>query len=291
MPEAGAAVATLVPGTKVAPAAWHAAFTAAFADYLIGPFELPLAQWPSFLARQGVDLGLSRAAVEAGAVLAFALVAPRPARRRWRLGTMGAVPAARGRGLAPALLDDFIARARARQVAAVELEVFAANERALRLYRRHGFETVQPLHGYERAPGPAAAAPSVEGVTLDSAWRWLDEADARIADLPLQVTAPVLRRVAAAAPLDAPLQAWRHGEAQVVFGETGPHPAVVVHSLVDRDPALPGALALAQALAARYPRHTLRVPPLQRPDLGGEALQRAGWQPRPLHQWLMTRVP
>ncbi|WP_374563830.1 N-acetyltransferase family protein [Ideonella sp.] len=283
--------ATLVAATERSPADWHAAFTAAFADYLIGPFNLTLAQWPAFLARQGVDLALSRAAVVDGALVAFALVAPRPVRGRWRLGTMGALPAARGSGAAPALLDDFIARARQAGVRTLELEVFAANERALRLYQGRGFETIHPLRGHERAPGPAAGeAPPVQAVTLDEAWAWLDAADARIADLPLQVTSQVLRVAAAAAPAGAPLQAWRDGDAQLVFAEQPAQQAVAVHSLVDLDPAQPGALALAQALAARHPGHTLRVPALQRPDLGGDALQRAGFAPQALHQWLMRRA-
>lgn len=292
---------TLVPGPALSSAAWHAAFTAAFADYLIGPFQLALAQWPGFLARQGVDMALSRAAVIDGELRAFALVTPRPARGRWRLSTMGALPSARGSGAAPALLDDFVVRAGADGAAGVELEVFAANERALRLYRSRGFEPVHPLHGYERAPGagraaaaapPAASplAPPITPVTLGEAWHWLDEADAGLDDLPLQVTAPVLRLAAAFAPPGAPVQAWRHGRAQLVFAEQPSHRTILVNSLVDRDPAQPGAEALAEALAARYPEHTLRVAPLQRPDLGGEALQRAGWRPQPLHQWLMRRA-
>ena len=282
---------TLVPAPDLAPADWHAAFTAAFADYLIGPFNLTLAQWPGFLARQGVDLTLSRAAVVDGLLVAFALVAPRLERGRWRLGTMGALPAARGTGAAPALLDDFIARAHDAGVSTLELEVFAANERALRLYQGRGFEIVHPLRGYERAPGPAASkAPSVQPVKLDDAWQWLAAVDARIADLPLQVTPQVLRVAAAAAPADAPLQAWRHGEAQLVFSEQPAQRAVTVNSLIDLDPAQAGAQTLAQALVAQYPGHTLRVPALQRPDLGGDALQRVGFERQPLHQWLMRRA-
>ncbi len=292
MPDTAPAPA-LLPGTALPAAEWHAAFTEAFADYLIGPFVLSLEQWPGFLARQGVDLGLSRAAVVDGRIRAFALVAPRPARGRWRLATMGARPAARGSGAAPALLQDFVARARAAGVPTVELEVFAANERAVRLYQRHGFAIAHPLRGYERAPAAPQAAPAPdagEPVALDAAWAWLDEADATLADLPLQVTAPVLRVAAAAAPADAPLQAWRHGPAQLVFAEQPRQAAVAVHSLIDPAPGQPGAQRLAEALAARYPGHTLRVPPLLRPDLGGDALERAGWRPQPLHQWLMRRA-
>jgi ribosomal protein S18 acetylase RimI-like enzyme len=277
-------------GDELPAADWHAAFTEAFADYLIGPFVLTLAQWPGFLARQGVDLALSRAAMLGEELAAFALVAPRPASRRWRLATMGARPSARGSGAAQTLLDDFIGRAAGAGLAAVELEVFAANERALRLYRGRGFETVHPLMGYEfSAPAVHRPAPPVEQVPLPAAWAWLDDAEASIADLPLQVTTPVLRVAAAAAAPRHPLQAWRHGAAQMVFAEQPAGAVVVIHSLVDPEPGQAGARALAEALAARYPGRTLRVSALQRPDLGGQALERAGFAPQSLHQWLMRR--
>ena len=280
----------LVPGDQIAPADWHAAFTAAFADYLIGPFQLTPAQWPGFLARQGADLPLSRGVVVDGELRAFALVAPRPSVARWRLATMGAVPAARGSGLAPVLLDDFIARAAAAGAATVELEVFAANERAVHLYRGRGFEVVHALHGHERAAdaGPLAEpAPMVEPVALDQAWAWLDEAETRIADLPLQVTANPLAAAAAAAP--GTLHAWQCGQAQLVFADRPGEP-IIVQSLVDHDPAQPGAEALVRELIAASPGRALHVPALQRPDLGGDALQRAGFVHQPLHQWFM-RAP
>jgi len=69
-------------GDELPAVEWHDAFTEAFADYLIGPFVLTLAQWPGFVARQGVDLSLSRAAMLDGKLAAFALVAPRPLHRR-----------------------------------------------------------------------------------------------------------------------------------------------------------------------------------------------------------------
>lgn len=283
---------TLVPGHELPGTEWHAAFTAAFADYLIGPFQLSLAQWPGFLARQGVDLALSRAAVVDGHLLAFALAAPRPGLvpPRWRLGTMGAVPAARGAGLAPRLLDDFLARAAAHGAAVAELEVFAANERAVRLYQGRGFEVVHGLHGYERPttaePPAASEGPAPQPVTLDDAWAWLDEAERSLPDLPLQVTSPVLA-VAAAGP--GVLRAWRLGSAQLVFADRPGEPLALL-SLVDHDPAQAGAEALALAVAAAFPGRLLRMPPLQRADIGGDALERAGFVRQPLHQWLMRRA-
>jgi len=280
-------VPSLVATDHIASEALHAAFVRSFADYLIGPFNLALDQWPGFVLRQGVDLGLGRAAVDAeGKVLAFALVATRPALKRWRLGTMGAVPEARGSGAAVQLLQDFIQRGKDEQsragLKALELEVFVQNERAARLYRRHGFVERYALHGWQRVADAGAARPpwAELACSQDEALAWLHEAEAAITDLPLQVCADVVR------VLTMPWTAWRCGSAQLVF--TGDREAgVIVRSLIDRDPAQRDAEALVQALLAAHPGAKVSVPALQRSDLGGDALRRCGFTAEPLHQALM----
>lgn len=276
----------LVATDQLAPETLHAAFGRAFADYLAGPFQLTPEQWPGFLARQGVDLALGRAALQAdsGAVLAFALVAPRPALSRWRLATMGAVPEARGSGAAVALLQDFVDRGRAAGLAALELEVFAQNERALRLYRRHGFVEQHALQGWQRLAraGEPVAPAGVRVVTPDAALAWLRDAEAHVADLPLQVGAAIV------AALTTPWTAWRQGSAQLVFSGDAAA-GVVVRSLIDLDPAQTQAQALLQALLAAHPGARVSVPALQRPDLGGHALRRCGFAPEALHQFIMRR--
>jgi ribosomal protein S18 acetylase RimI-like enzyme len=271
----------IVAAGDLDPARLHDAFTAAFADYLIGPFELAPAQWPQFLARQGVELAESRVALQRGEPIAFCLAAPRPEVRSWRLGTMGALPAARGSGAAPALLDDFVARAQAAGVRSVELECFAQNTRALRLYEGRGFRQVDALHGWRHAGGSATESTDKPvQVELTDAFDWLDACATASIPLPLQVSPRSLR----ALPLA--LQAWRRGEAQLVFSE-GADARIQVHSLVDRVPAQQDARALVAALLARYARQALHVPQLQRQAVGGAALESLGFERLPLHQlWL-----
>lgn len=278
---------TVVRADALAPGRLHQAFADAFSDYLIGPFQLPLAQWPAFLARHGVDLAQSRVQLAGDQVQAFALAAPRPAIGTWRLAVMGAPPAARGSGAAAALLGDFIERAAAAGMRQVELECFAQNERAMRLYRGRGFEAIHPLHGYGRAAGVALPPSTAAGqphadVPPNEAWAWLDERSTRLRDLPLQVTGASLRTQATLP------QAWRLGSAQLVFLPADPA-TVQVQSLVDTDPAQRDAEALAAQLVAAFPDRRIAVAQLQRPDLGGEALLRLGFERLPLHQWLMRR--
>jgi ribosomal protein S18 acetylase RimI-like enzyme len=274
------------PAAEWAAAALHEAFTAAFADYLNGPFRLGLDEWPALLARQAIEPALSRVALDGDQVVAFAFVARRDA-THWRLATMGARPEARGSGAAPALLDDVIARATEAGVATLELEVFAQNERAFRLYRRRGFEPRYELHGYvqELAVAPAdAAGAAYDAVDRAAAFAWLDDAARRIDLLPLQVTPACL------AGLTGPWQAWRRAGAQLVFDAgTEPTGSVVVHSLVDTDAAQRDATALVAALCRQHAGRRIVAPQLQRLDVAGLAFRAAGFAPLPLHQLLLVR--
>lgn len=280
---------TLVAADTFPAADLHAANLAAFSDYIAGPMQLTFDQWPSLIERQGIDLGRSRVAVRDGAIASYAFVCPRPESGRWRLGIMGALPAARGSGAAPALIDDFLTRAKAEGMVHAELECFAANERALRLYRRHGFEVAFPLSGWKlpadaasaSAPARDASVREVREIDRAAAFAWLEEAERRIAWLPFQNTA----RCQAAQV--RPLAFWQCGSALMLFSVlegTPPH----IHVLVDLDPALHDAETLARAIRAAHP--DAFAPPILRDDLGGLALERAGFVRPALNQVLMRRV-
>jgi len=275
----------LAPAEAFPAADLHAACLAAFSDYVAGPFHMTSEQWPSFLARQGVAPAHSRVAVHDGAVVAFALACPRPEDGRWRLAVMGATPAARGTGAAQALLDDFLARAKAAGMAFAELECFAANERALRLYRSRGFEVVCALNGWKppeagAAPAPARA-PHVRELDRAAALAWLAEADRRIAWLPF----PTSERSQSAQV--RPLTSWQCGNALLLFSVVEGTPTQI-HALIDLDPALRDAETLARAIRAAHP--DAFAPPVLRDDLGGHALARAGFVQTALNQVLMRRA-
>lgn len=269
----------LVGADQVAPALLIDAFEASFADYLVGPFTMDLERWPLFLARQQVDLALSRVVLDAtGAVQAFALVAPRG--QSWRLAGMGARPEARGRGASRALMDDLLARGQATGLVSLELEVFEQNEAALRLYQRYGFVPLHRLMGHRAtACGGEPLASPFPDVGRQAALAWLDAL--RIDDLPLQVTAPVL------AVNPAPWRAWQSGSAQLVFHRDGAQLNLL--SLIDTDSTQRHAEALVRALRAAHPDDECCLVPLQRDDLGGAALARLGFQRWPHNQWLMRR--
>lgn len=277
----------LVAASAVSPERLHAAFVAAFADYLAGPFTLPEAEWVAFITRQAIALDQSRIALRHGDVVAFAYFGARPEQATWRLAAMGAVPATRGTGIARGLLTDGLRRAKAAGFSAMELEVFAQNQPALKLYADHGFSVRHELQafrwdGLDRGAdvqSPAALTEPCTERALPEAWSWI--ARSKLTDLPLQVTGTALR----ASPHD--LQAWACGTAQLVFAVPAAGP-VLIASLIDTTPSQGDALRLIEELLARFRGRMVRVPPLQRADLGGLALRRAGFTTEPLHQLLMV---
>lgn len=266
-------------------AALAACFTAAFDGYLAGSFVMDEAALPRFLARQGADPALGRCVVDdAGALLGLCFVGEFAGRRR--VGGMGLLPGARGTGAARRLLREVVGEAREAGCDAVELEVFAQNEPALRLYRSEGFVELAPLWGFERAPGPTATAEEdgIEPVPMrvDQAARWLIASGHP--DLPYQVSGHALANADPAATT-----LWRIGQALMQFAETAPD-RLSVGLLNDLDVHQLDAQRLLRTLATRHPSHTIRAPQLMRDDVAGQAFRQQGFEQLPLHQLQMRKV-
>jgi tRNA threonylcarbamoyl adenosine modification protein YeaZ/ribosomal-protein-alanine acetyltransferase len=131
--------------------------------------------WPAafFHGELGQALVWARIA-EVGGVLAGYLVA-------WvgagagHLGNLAVVPEARRRGVARALLEDLLARARELGAESLALEVRVSNTAAQALYRAYGFRLAGLRRGYYRDTGEDA---------LVMLWRGPDAREASAAALP-----------------------------------------------------------------------------------------------------------
>jgi ribosomal protein S18 acetylase RimI-like enzyme len=97
----------------------------------------PLSVFADRLARNHV-FGAFQGDALVGVVGFYALDGPKT-RHKGILWGMYVKPAARGQGLAEALVECTIAQARCERVEVLELTVVSVNERALRFYRRMGF--------------------------------------------------------------------------------------------------------------------------------------------------------
>lgn len=252
----------------------------AFSDYLIRMPALDADGWRGFLTRQGVDLSLSRVGLRQNRVEAFALVMARD-HASWRIAVMGVRPDLRGTGLAPRLLDETLDEARSRGLSSVELEVFAQNERAFRLYVSRGMKPVSSLFGYEAVAGSPGFDTPVQSVTLDQARLRAEEIErASALLLPWQVGPAAISRLPGTA------RCWQHGSAQVVFSEmTG---LIHIHSLLDSSTDHHCAVKLLGALRAAFPEAVIRAPQLQAEHGAAQAFRSAQWTEAALFQYLMA---
>jgi ribosomal protein S18 acetylase RimI-like enzyme len=103
--------------------------------------------------RQAVMSGVARwrALLDGDRIAGLVRVASDGARGQVRV--LGRVPAYRGQGLGARLMTEALRVLAAGGAGDVELDVEAANERALDLYRRFGFEVVERTPAFRRSLG------------------------------------------------------------------------------------------------------------------------------------------
>ncbi len=252
------------PASCYAPEELVGIFNAAFAGYVGGDIELDADSFARFAVRQGVDLSLSLVARDGEASVALALVA----RRGWssRLAAMGVVPAAQRRGVGRSLLERLVADAEARCDRRYELEVIAANGRAVELYRNGGFEPIRRLLSFEadgdRVASTAGARPSrFEVVDPYEVARAV--AVHGQPDLPWQIAGGSL------ATLGHPVRGLRLGPALALAGPTHDGSATLLALVVERRARRRGhGRRLLAALAASRPGVRWTVPALCPEEVG-----------------------
>jgi len=271
----------LTPALELPLARLAQIFAACFEGY-VAPVSADPAALATRVRAEHVDLAASVVAMHADIPQGIALVARRGAVAR--IAAMGAVPAARGRGLGRALLQHAIDQARARGERRMVLEVIEQNAPARALYERAGFVRARRLEGFVAPPlggtdaGDAGllAAHAIEPV-IRACFADADDG------LPWQLAPATL----AAATL--PTQAFAHGEAlALVDAQPG---AVVLRGLVvPRHARRRGhATRLLRALRVRFPDSALRVPAIVPVGLAGELAARIGAQRTELTQLELAR--
>lgn len=201
------------------------------------------------VARNDIDLERSPRYTVDGALSACVLLGFR-GDRAW-VGGFGVVPGSRGHGMGRACVADTLRVAREAGAATLELEVLEHNPGAIRLYERAGFETIDQLVVWRRAPcgdddpvvgddGPRGAA-AVAAIARDPATCWQREP----------------RSVAAAAPFDTVRVGATPPPLAYAFVRIGGARGDVV---LDAGLRLAGAsLGLLLLLDMRFPAHTLTL--------------------------------
>ncbi len=275
----------IVPAHDVPLHEQYAASNAAFAGYVAGWASMDASAFARFLCGQGADLWHSRFARVDGELAGFGYISRTGDVAR--LAGMGVVPAARGSGAANELLAHLLAEARDRRDRTMVLECFEQNPRALALYRRHGFEQIDRLLGWQRT-GPAASAAESRGelreVSLLEATRWPGARE--FPDQPWQVSRYVIPKLPPLA------RAFVHGQACLVVAHHGHDPIRIsaLFSGQENDPDWAGLRAALAALMRAYPDHSWIAPAIHQEEVGREVFEPLGFKREPLNQVLMQKT-
>lgn len=132
-------------------AALHAALLEAFSDYIV-PFQLTVAQFKNHIAVNAVDINNSVGAFCDGKMVGFTLNGFGSWSDKstvYDAGT-GVVPGFRGKGIGAEIFEFMTPVLKHNGARQILLEVIAKNEKAVRLYRRLGFEETRRLLLFER---------------------------------------------------------------------------------------------------------------------------------------------
>jgi ribosomal protein S18 acetylase RimI-like enzyme len=129
-------------------------FNAGFSEYLV-PVDLGEEAFEEHLIHNDIDLDCSQVVLD-GSPPAFALIG-RGGEECW-VGGIGTAPARRRRGLGKRALESALEAASNRGCRTAWLEVLVANEPAIRLYQRLGFEVVRELVAWSLTVPHGAAA-------------------------------------------------------------------------------------------------------------------------------------
>ncbi|QDT45936.1 Putative phosphinothricin acetyltransferase YwnH [Gimesia alba] len=134
-------------------AGFHAALSSVAGEkkYLLTVEPPPLDRAREFVKKNVEQNHAQYVAVAKGSVVGWADIVPVARQSMEHVGHlgMGVVSAYRGQGIGNQLLKNAIAHAWQQGLKRLELEVFADNEPAMRLYRKHGYQ-VEGVKRYAR---------------------------------------------------------------------------------------------------------------------------------------------
>ena len=273
-----------VPAFDLPLAEQAAVFSAAYQDYLAGPFTANAAELSRILYHQGADLWLSRFLRVHGQWAGFGYI--NRTGERARLAGMGFVPSARGQGLGRRLLEQLILESRDRGERGMSLEVFEQNHPAVALYRKAGFRDVGRLYGWRHSGFTFDECPEIARISEIPVDSLLNRPHAiEYPDLPWQIS----RHALACLPPGA--RTYTLEDAALIIGDPV-SPAIPVRilaatTLESRAMNWPALRTLAQSVIASIPGRTWTAPQLFPEPFGPSFFEPLGFQRLPLNQILM----
>lgn len=265
------------PASSISPEHFCIIFNDTFSNYIHGPIVFSPATLAQWIARENIDLELSKLFVQNGTPIGFGLISRHG--DAIRLASFGVVPAAVEKGVGTLGLAHLVKEARERGDSTFELEAIEQNARAIRLYSRAGFAVMRRLFGWEAVSPPAKAGADARLQAIP-----IPEAAAIVSqyaspDLPWQAAGfNIIRR-------EAPDIAYRLDDAYVVISNPYADDIRVFTLIVVPEKRRQGQAArLAEALFARHPGKNWKLNTIFPEDYGGDLGEKLGFKKLALNQ-------
>jgi len=246
-----------------------------FEGYLV-PIHFNLSQFLTMLRKDSIDLSASRVLLADEQPSGLALIA----RRGWnsRLAAMGITKEMRGKGAGSWFMERLIQEARERNDREMVLEVIEANEPAVYLYKKFGFQTVRRLISLIRKDASDEFKNELQEMDLREAGRLILQYG--LQDLPWQLSGESI------ALLNPPARAYKNGQAYAVISNPNTEHVVIWSLFVESESENGLAVDILKRVIANHPGKTWHVPAIW-PEEFGNLFEQAGFQREELSQWQM----
>jgi N-acetylglutamate synthase-like GNAT family acetyltransferase len=247
-----------------------------FSDYIV-PVQMGLEQLNSMLKVDSVDLQHSQVVIRDGGAIGVALIA----KRGWncRLAGMAIAPSARGQGVGRFLLKKVIDDARGRGDRQMVLEVIEENSPAVSLYKNTGFRHIRKLVSYI-LDKPGGKQKPIEEIDLCVLGRLISAHG--MPDLPWQISGETLSQ------MGPPMRAFRFKGCLTAITDPDAETIVFRSLLMMPDAAQEGyGVDFLEALFAKYPGKTWRVPAIFPEEFGG-LFEQVGFKKEKIVQYQMV---
>ena len=248
-----------------------------FENYHI-PIHFDNSQFLTMLRKDSIDLQASRVLIEDDQPIGIALIA----RRGWnsRLAAMGLTKNMRAKKAGTWFMEKLIHEARERNDREMVLEVIEQNEPAVKLYQKHGFESVRRLVSFIHQDAKQDAKSDLQEIDLREMGRLISQHG--LPNLPWQLSGETI------ALMNPPIRAYKWDKAYIVISNPDMEHIIIWSLLVEssaRGKGL-GVDMLKRVMAHHAGGRVWHIPAIW-PEEFGILFERAGFQREELSQWQM----
>ena len=264
---------TIQPASDYTSAELADLFNRGFEDYFM-PVEFDEEHFSIFIARDGIDLSLSRVLLNEDQPIGLGLVASRGDISR--LGAMGIVKGWRSRGAGTWLVEKLMDEARRRGERRMWLEVIVQNEPAAHVYQKFGFKKIRQLFGFIAKEPAGRPGGGLEACEIELVIQKAEQYS--LPDLPWQADVEALKQNAETS------FGYRLNDSYIaVSNPENEH--IAIRILVSGNQG--EAENLLNALFAAHPGKTWHVPAVF-PEEQASIFENVGMEKQEISQWQMV---